>query len=73
MEKTIRRIDRAITEAEAKEMLEKGEHGILSTISLDGQPYGVPLNQGERRNLQAKTPAGRMQGSERPPGYLLLH
>lgn len=40
----IRRADRAISESEAKEILEKGEFGVLSTVSSDGQPYGVPMN-----------------------------
>ena len=40
----LRRKDRAITEAEAKALLRKAEYGILSTVSDDGQPYGVPLN-----------------------------
>jgi uncharacterized protein len=44
METKIRRTDRAISESEAKGILEKGEFGILSTASLDGQPYGVPIN-----------------------------
>ena len=41
---TMRRKDRAILEAEAWELLNKAEYGILSTVSADGQPYGVPLN-----------------------------
>jgi hypothetical protein len=41
---TLRREDRAISEAEAKELLGKAEYGILSTVSEEGQPYGVPLN-----------------------------
>ena len=44
MEMKIRRTDRAISESEAKGILEKGEFGVLSTVSLDGQPYGVPMN-----------------------------
>jgi nitroimidazol reductase NimA-like FMN-containing flavoprotein (pyridoxamine 5'-phosphate oxidase superfamily) len=44
MERNIRRIDRAIPESEAREILQKGEYGILSTVSIDGQPYGVPLS-----------------------------
>jgi nitroimidazol reductase NimA-like FMN-containing flavoprotein (pyridoxamine 5'-phosphate oxidase superfamily) len=40
----MRRSDRAIAESEAKEILQKAEYGILSTVSLDGQPYGVPLS-----------------------------
>jgi uncharacterized protein len=44
MERKIRRKDRAISESEAKGILEKGEFGVLSTASSDGQPYGVPIN-----------------------------
>lgn len=44
MNNRIRRKDRLLTEHDAKEILEIGEYGILSTVSLDGQPYGVPLN-----------------------------
>ena len=40
----LRRKDRAIPESEAKTLLNKAEYGILSTVSDDGQPYGVPLN-----------------------------
>lgn len=40
----MRRRDRAITEEEAKALLRKAEYGVLSTVSADGQPYGVPLN-----------------------------
>lgn len=29
---------------EALKILKKGEYGVLCTASLDGQPYGVPLN-----------------------------
>lgn len=35
---------RAISEAEARELLARGEYGVLSTCGADGQPYGVPLN-----------------------------
>ena len=41
---TLRRKDRAISEAEAWELLNTAEYGILSTVSGHGQPYGVPLN-----------------------------
>jgi hypothetical protein len=44
MERKIRRTDRAISESEARRILEKGEFGVLSTVSPDGQPYGVPIN-----------------------------
>jgi uncharacterized protein len=44
MERKIRRADRAIPESAAKEILQKGEYGILSTVDVDGQPYGVPVS-----------------------------
>lgn len=44
MKRTIRRADRAIPQEQAIEILQKGEYGILSTISDDGQPYGVPVS-----------------------------
>lgn len=40
----IRRSDREITIQEAKEILDHAEYGIMSTVSKDGQPYGLPLN-----------------------------
>jgi len=51
MEIKIRRTDRAISESEAKGILEKGEFGILSTASLDGQPYGVPMSYSYTGNV----------------------
>ena len=42
--KSMRRVDRQMTEAEAKELLDRGEFGILATVDSTGQPYGVPLN-----------------------------
>jgi len=40
----VRRIDRQITEAEALAILRAGEYGVLSTVSIQGRPYGVPVN-----------------------------
>jgi len=40
----MRRKDRLITDTEAFSILEKGEYGVLSTVSADNEPYGVPLN-----------------------------
>jgi nitroimidazol reductase NimA-like FMN-containing flavoprotein (pyridoxamine 5'-phosphate oxidase superfamily) len=40
----LRRKDRAITNEEAIAILNKAEYGVLSTVSPDGKPYGVPLN-----------------------------
>ncbi len=42
--KELRRKDRAITEEEAMALLSSAEYGVLSTVSDNGQPYGVPLN-----------------------------
>ena len=44
MHHELRRKDRSITETEAKELLEHGEYGILSTCGPEGQPYGIPLS-----------------------------
>lgn len=44
MDHKIKRADRAISEIEAKVILQQGEYGVLSTASADGQPYGLPLN-----------------------------
>ncbi len=44
MERKIRRAERAISKREAHEILRAGEYGILSTVSADGQPYGVPVS-----------------------------
>jgi len=40
----MRRKDRMITSTETLSILKKGEYGILSTVSSDNEPYGVPLN-----------------------------
>ncbi len=40
----MRRTDRQIEESEAFSILENGEYGILSTLSTDNVPYGIPLN-----------------------------
>ena len=42
--KELRRKDRAITEEEAIALLNKAEYGVLSTVSENGEPDGVPLN-----------------------------
>lgn len=42
--KELRRKDRAISADEAMAILERAEYGVLSTVSSDGKPYGVPLN-----------------------------
>ena len=40
----VRRTDRQIPEAEALVVLRAGEYGVLSTVSAQGRPYGVPVN-----------------------------
>ena len=40
----LRRKDRGMTEAEVRDLLERGEYGVLSTRGPDGAPYGIPLN-----------------------------
>ena len=40
----LRRRDRALTEAEAWEILRKAEWGVLATVDAEGWPYAVPLN-----------------------------
>jgi nitroimidazol reductase NimA-like FMN-containing flavoprotein (pyridoxamine 5'-phosphate oxidase superfamily) len=42
--KELRRKDRAIMEEEAIALLNKAEYGVLSTVTENGEPYGVPLN-----------------------------
>ncbi len=41
---TIRRKDREISPEEAETILATAEYGVLSTVSAEGQPYGVPLS-----------------------------
>jgi nitroimidazol reductase NimA-like FMN-containing flavoprotein (pyridoxamine 5'-phosphate oxidase superfamily) len=40
----IRRSERALTENQAREILARAEHGVLSTLGADGWPYAVPVN-----------------------------
>jgi hypothetical protein len=40
----MRRKDRLITSTESLFILAKGQYGVLSTVSPDNEPYGVPLN-----------------------------
>jgi len=42
--KELRRTDRALSEEEARTLLEHAEYGVLSVTSDKGEPYGVPLN-----------------------------
>jgi nitroimidazol reductase NimA-like FMN-containing flavoprotein (pyridoxamine 5'-phosphate oxidase superfamily) len=38
------RPDRRMSEADAVQILKEGKYGVLSTATLEGIPYGVPLN-----------------------------
>lgn len=40
----MRRNDRALSQEEAMDVLQKAEYGVLSIASPEGEPYGVPLN-----------------------------
>lgn len=40
----MRRRDRQLGDAEARAILERGAYGVLSTVSPDGAPYGVPVS-----------------------------
>lgn len=40
----VRRQDRLLPESEACQLLQTGEYGILSMITPDGNPYGIPVN-----------------------------
>lgn len=42
--RTMRRKDREITTQAAVAILGAAEYGVLSTVTEDGQPYGVPLS-----------------------------
>ncbi len=40
----MRRTDRELSAEEAEAILKQGEYGILSTVSAEGVPYGVPIS-----------------------------
>ena len=40
----MRREDRLLSQQEAYNILEKGEYGVLSTVSAEGIPYGLPMS-----------------------------
>ena len=44
MQHELRRKDRALSEAEARALLERGEYGVLSICCTGGEPYGIPLS-----------------------------
>jgi hypothetical protein len=44
MVREMRRKDRETSEEEARELLARGEYGVLSTVGPEGEPYGVPVS-----------------------------
>jgi hypothetical protein len=44
MRRGLRRKEREMTGPAARDLLERGEFGVLSTRGVDGAPYGIPLN-----------------------------
>jgi nitroimidazol reductase NimA-like FMN-containing flavoprotein (pyridoxamine 5'-phosphate oxidase superfamily) len=44
MPRDLRRKDRALSREEALRILSRGEYGVISTVSADGQPYGTPIS-----------------------------
>ncbi len=42
--KSMRKIDRQMSQDETYQLLLKGEYGILSTVDADGQSFGTPLS-----------------------------
>ena len=44
MHRNVRRKDRELNIELATKLLAEGEYGVLSTVDMDGQAYGVPLN-----------------------------
>lgn len=44
MFRKMRRMDKAMDEKAALELLKRCEFGVLSTVGEDGYPYGVPVN-----------------------------
>jgi uncharacterized protein len=46
----MRRNDRETDEQDARQLLARGEYGVLSTVGPDGSPYGVPLSYVHRES-----------------------
>ncbi len=44
MFKAMRRKDRQISQEESREILRKGEYGVIGTIGINGYPCATPLN-----------------------------
>ena len=43
-EAPMRRGEKSVDEAQAFEIMDRAEYGVLSTVCQDGQPYGVPMS-----------------------------
>jgi len=50
MPRNVRRKDRELRIELATKLLAEGEYGILSTVGMDGQAYGIPLNYVYKNN-----------------------
>jgi nitroimidazol reductase NimA-like FMN-containing flavoprotein (pyridoxamine 5'-phosphate oxidase superfamily) len=60
----VRRRDRALGEAEALEILQKAEWGVLATVDAEGWPYAVPMNHvlvGETLILHSATEGHKLR------------
>ena len=44
IDRPVRRADRMLSVEDAQSVLKIADYGILSTVSSDGSPYGVPLS-----------------------------
>ena len=44
MNRSMRRKDRQMSQESARELLNHGDYGVLSSVDEEGQPYGVPVN-----------------------------
>ncbi|SHI97127.1 pyridoxamine 5'-phosphate oxidase family protein [Lutispora thermophila] len=51
MFRKMRRIDKAMDEGTALELLKRCEYGVVSTVGSDGYPYGVPVNYAYKDNV----------------------
>jgi hypothetical protein len=40
----MRRIDREVSDTDARKIMARADHGFLATVSEDGSPYAVPMN-----------------------------
>lgn len=59
---SVRRQDRLLDGTEAYTLLQQGEYGVLSMLTPDNQPYGIPVNyvwDGEETIYVHCAPAGK--------------